>query len=671
VTKFDFLSIDRSIVSFVPPSMCWAGPAVMILFGQHLYAVTLDGEADMIAGMSQGENACTLAAALPDGIVYVRPAPDSSIPVSVCSRPIGMMSVLVRGMLALPSARKNQGGYYIDKLKDILTSHDASQGSEALIEALIRNDLSPIAYILATSEIGQHNLPTLKRAGFLAVIGDLRGALAVAEAEYSRLPSADAFHDGTELYRLLQRVLNMAMACGDFAVGERCSELLGRHGTFSAFVDQEGGYAAVVALAKHAKRSGNPDIATALSTLIEKSAKSCIATDESRMPSAAQLRNTRAGIEAYDGSAVDLGKKDQAEIVTTVAPAEKEDGNFGRAEEKRLDALPVRRFIDRLEVLQRDDLEVLKSAIDVDVDAVGVGEDAFQGVGGFPMGGPSQLLTAPGQGEVAGLAAVPSGGLLFGGDGVDSSEPMDLRANADRHGAALRTEANDARLLAQGIGARTRTEVAEMGARGRTQMSAAVEDRGAVLRLHSGNRPDQQAASALQAAVLKMNSGRYPAALREIKRGLKVLGRAHHKDGFSVKLEQVAELVCYLVATELLTARDNVASSPQAATLAGKMTIAQYATALASLILRPEQRLFALLLALNASLDVGNFGYGLRYLSGIHELGVPPVLQQELTAKLALCNSRGGINSVPVLNSRCVSVFSFIPRLGACPRNVN
>jgi hypothetical protein len=654
VAKFDFSSIDRAVVPFTVPTMCWVGPAVMILFGQYLYAVTLDGEADLIAGMSQGENACALAAALPDGIVYIRPPPGKSLPVSVSSRPIGMMSVLVRGMLALPSARKNDGTYYIDKLKDILVSHDASQGSEALIDALIRNDLSPIAYILATAEVGQHNLPTLKRAALLGSIGDLRGALGVAEAEYSRLPSADAFHDGTELYRLLQRILNMAMASGDFAVGERCSELLGRRGTFSAFVDQEGGYAAVMALTKYAKKTGNPGIAEALTALMEKSAKSCIATDESRLPSSAQMRNTRAGIESYDRGAVRLGTEDRAEITITRPPAEGADGTFGHAQRQPLSPVSVGRFVDRLEGTDCDEVRALKGAIHLDGGDGGDGMyadagDLAGGAGGGPLaanfGGGN--LGAPGE-------LLASGGLPSLEMPLVPPEKVDFQQEAAGHGAALRTVAEDVGLHAQSVAARAGADAGRRGAQGRQGLHGAAEDNAAVLRFEVGHRPDQQAQSALQAAFMKMNERRYSSALREVRRGLRTLGRATNDDGFIVQPDQVAELVHYLVALQLLAAIDSVSQSPQASLLGGRMTLVQYATALTALPLRPEHRFPVLLLAVNANLAVDNYGCAMQVMRAVRELGVPDVLREDLRAKYALCSARGGVDRAPALNSRYV-----------------
>lgn len=659
IVKFDFDSIHRSVVPFTVPTMCWMGPSIAIMFGQFLYTVALDGTSDLLSGMSQGDNACALAAVIPDSIVYIRPSSDRSLPVSIVSRPIGMMSVLVRGMLALPSARNNQGSYYIDKLKNILLHHDASQGSEALIEALIRNDLSPIAYILATSEVGQHTLPPLKRAGFLGLIGDLRGSLAVAEAEYSRLPSADMFHDGTELYRLLQRILNMAMASGDFAVGQRCSELLGRKGTFSAFVDSEGGYAAITALSNYARKSGNPAMADRLAPLVERSSKSCIATDTSGLPSISQLRNTRAGIESYDKTAVSLGTEDKAEIFVIHPPEEGKDGTFLRPESKPLAPLETSHFIDRLEVLHRDDYVALKSALDggdnldgmVGGGNIGIEEQFMGGNRGLPN---SLLAGVPPDVEAAGLGL---GGIAPLEDPLPPLPAPDFQSAAAAHAEELQLEVSDGAARAHRMAAHGRMELVEGGAQSRALLAMGAAESSLAIRGDTGTRPDQIAMEGLMAAFEKMSRSRYPAALREVRRSLKTLGRAKNEDNMPVQPGQVAELAYYLVALELLVALEDVANSQRLQAMPQKLVAeAQYATALAELPLRDEHRFSALLRTVDANLRIDNYGFAAQALQALREVGlrvgIAPELRDELRTKYNLCESRGGMNRVPALNNR-------------------
>lgn len=646
VAKFDFASINRLVMPFTIPTMCWVGPAVMILFGQFLYAVTLDGEADLIAGLSQGDNACALAAVLPDSVVYVRPPMSKNLPVDVVSRPIGLMSIVVRGMLALPSARKHKGSSYIGKLKDILTSHDASQGSEALIQALIRNELAPIAYILVVSRIGQHNLPALKRAAFLGIIGDLRGALAVAEAEYSRLPTADAFHGGTEIFRTLQRILNMAMACGEFAVGERCSELLGRRGTFSAFIDQEGGYAAVTSLAKNAKKSGNVGIASALAPLMERSSKSCIATDESRIPSPTQLMHTRAGIESYDRSAVQLGSEESPVIMTIAPPVEGADGKFGASQPSELPKLSCARFLDRLEMLRRDDVIILKNVMNDDGGLRGgaaTGYDTYGDIGGFdctvdPTVPRAVPLIGPGWAAAS-----------FDGPLVPQQRP-EMREAAEIHSANLQNDSKTlgGRVTSTGQEARLDKKTSSDNIRG--NMSAAVDDRAALLRHAAGKRPDQEATRAFQGALEMMATGRYSSALREIKRALKLLGRAKARDGFNVQQTQVTILVHYGVALELLCALERLSEGVSSQDGGQKRLL--YASALASVPLQPVHRVSALLMSTSANMDVGNFGFAMSALKEIREIGVVPLVGAELKAKFNACAARGGGNQVPILTKR-------------------
>jgi hypothetical protein len=678
LTIFEFSTLDRNIVPFTMPTMCWVGPAVVVMFGQYMYAVTLDGEADFLAGMSRGDNACALLAAMPDGVVLVRPAPPpatassasaslyaSHLSVSVVSRPIGMMSVLVRGMLALPSARSNDGSYYIGKLKDILLSHDSSQGSEMLFDALIRNNLAPIAYILIRSATGKHSLPPLKRAANLGRIGDLRGALAAAEAEYSRLPSADAFHDGTELFRLLQRILNMAMSSGDFAVGRRCSELLGRKGTFSAFVDGEGGFAALTSLSKYAKESRKPGIAQALGTLLEKSSKSCIANDSTGFPSAEQMQQTRAGIQAYSRNAFDLGTRDLTEVRLTVAPREEGNLTFGNPQTVQLPPLAPARFIERLEMKHRDECIVLKGQFDMDGDSV-FDIDADMSLA---AGTGHKLLQGPGVSNVEGGGAnVAVGPLLLpdpatthplSGGNFDSVPPQDIgdiRKDADEYGVALRDTAADVQDRMQGIGVATQQAVggprAMLDSR---ELQLASAHFGDAVRAEAGHQPDQLALRRLNTAFLKMRNRRNASALREVQHGLKGLGRAIANEELVVTPERrviVCELVCYLVALKILNAIDAIVEAPQGSSLPGKLTIAQFATALTLLPLRVEDKRMALMLAVDANMAINSFGRAAEGMGILKNLGVPQEIRGELRAKYAICTTRGLMDATPPPNTQ-------------------
>jgi hypothetical protein len=707
LAMFDFSSIDRNVIPFTVPTMCWVGPAVMVMFGQFMYAVTLDGQSDLVAGISQGENACALVAAMPDGIVFVRPpppsvrsssasasSPDTKLPVSVASRPIGMMSVLVRGMLALPSARNNDGSYYIEKLKDILLAHDTSQGSEALIDALIRNNLAPIAYILATSESGKHSLPPLQRAAFLGRIGDLRGALAAAEAEYTRLPSSDSFHNGTELFRLLQRILNMAMGTGDFAVGRRCSELLGRKGTFSAFVDGEGGLAALTSLSKYAAESGKPGIAQALGTLLDKSSKSCIANDSSAMPSTAQMQQTRAGIQSYNRNAIDLGAFDQTEVFITVAPQEAKSGIFDKPQTVQIPPMLPGRFVERLEMMQRDECIALKGQFSMDVDAFYPDDPALNitmnqrdrevmdestialaplgggdGRVGTGLSGGDRVLFGVGGGRAGGLhpqqlpgAMVPGSrysAQLLGGNGaqIQPQDMYDVRHDAAEYAVMLRDAAAEAQAHARAMAVTTKQTIGDHDAVQASQnalhMAAAQSKH--IIRTEARQMPDQLAVGRLEAAFRKMQSRRNASALREVQHALVSLGRAISKEEIDLTPERrrlVSELVYYLVALEILNAIDTLAQSPQARSLPGKMTIAQYAMALTSLPLRDMHRISAILLAVDANMAIEAYGRAAAGMSILKDLGVPPEMRIELRAKYALCTSRGLMDATPPPNTR-------------------
>lgn len=670
VARYEFERVARFVEPFVSPTMCWMGPAVLITFGQFVYAVTVDSKADMIAGLSQGENACALVAALPDRVTYVRPGDLEHGGVAVVTRPVGMVSVLVRGLLALPVMQSRRGSDTTsDLLRDILLSHDASQGSEALLVALVRSDHAPIAYLLACSEHGKFSLAPLKRAAFLVRIGDLRGSLAVAEAEYARLPGADAFHEGTELYRVLQRILNVALASGDFAVGRRCSELLGRRGTFSAFVDIEGGHLALTALIQYAHDSGNSAIGDALKPLMEKSAKSCIATDSSKMPTRQQAQQAQAGIAALQQSAIALGTSDRVEATIVVPPEENDKGELGVPSREALGALELSRFADRLEMYVSSEVVQLRGQMEEDLssdpvlsinDSVQIGVpsevnlDAPLAVVGRPPGNPGAyppVLAPPTQAEGGAMLEVPANWVA----GIPNVGEGDLadRAAFESHRMGITAAEGSAR--AQGLTDDARALFAgphSGAAHTNMHLNRLHEEERAITETAFGVRPDQIAQSRFESAMLKMDQGRYASALRELKSAIKVLSNARRDKNFQPLPDQVAQMVLYIVALELLAGMETLLLSPDVQTAPGKITLVQLALSLSALPLRPLHRVTAILLAVNASLEIGNFGTAKRLMEIAKEIGVPPARVPELRDKYNLCTQQQFVNSVPVPSTR-------------------
>lgn len=670
LSTFEFNSLHRITVPFTPPTICWMGPSLMILFGNTLHSISLDGRADMIAGLSQGEHATAILASLPDRIVYVRPSKNSQAfnPVSVASRPYSALSPLIRGMLSLPTSRSRSGSYYVEKVRVILHSQDASQGSEEVTDALIRSDMSPVAYLLSASDQGRHNMPPLKRAAFLGRIGDLRGALKVVEFEYARLPNADAFHSGTELFRLLQRILNMALASGDFAVAKRCSMLLGRRGTFSAFVDTEGGYSAVTALAQYAKATNNPQIAAVLRPLIDRSAKSSIASDSSRIPSPAEMRNTRQAVDSLDPSAIVFGASDECDVLIRIAASEDEDGNVTPMKEVPLARASPTRAIERLEMLQRvsyaalaADMEEEQEAFirtDGSVLALQIGARDASQVGARMIGnGGSAVNNADSseeddffvpRGNDLGEDVMPTFAVEYNAPGDDSSRASEHQGSGTQ--GSLPEETHMAAVEARDRLTKHRSDLNQRFNESRTETRSVM--RAQRIEPSSGmSVSETRATESLEKGVRKMNDGRLVSSLREFEYGIKTLANGQQR-GQNAPRELVNELVYYRMAMRVRTALEEVEKSPHGNTIPGRITAAQLATSLTALPLRLQHRIEMLVLAVDANMAMNNFGVAGRGLGMIKSLGVPESLRPSLREKYAICSARGFANAQQQVSSR-------------------
>ena len=592
ISRLDFVTLERSIVDFSLPSILWLGPSVSILFGSALYSVSMDGQADLVAGLSNGDNAAIQLAALPDRLVYAKPTGFSGV-VSVSSRPYSIMSILIRSALAVPW---NNGPHdAVDEISEHLRTKDASQGSEELIETLIRNKLMPIAYLVCVSDQGRHIVPPLKRSSFLARIGDIRGALDVVENEYASLPDSKAFHSGTELHRLAQKIMNMSIVCGDFVVAKRCSALLGRRGTFEAFVDTEGGYPALKTIMDLANRTGNAGIANALRPLAVKSEQSCIASDASRFPSTKEMRNTRRAIENLDVRAVALGTEDKVKVAVKSS-----EGDVV------LDNLGVFVAMDRLQVLADDAVVILKSSDDADVSS-----------------GIENTLTM----------------------GTETEREMETAVNGDV-AAVVPSEQNAAVAgLVGGIPARVNVVYNDPEASNTKKAKNSGEEDYRV-----------PAANYLRSGMSKVDNMQYESALEDFEAGIKALGKYVKRLGVSAEqvpnvLEKatrngLGKLVGYRMAMKLWMAMEEIKASEHATTIGGKMTIAQLATAMAFVHgFHQRHAIGALNLACDANMEVGNYSTAARCLVQIRQLAkrdeVSEGVKQVLRAKYARCQQFG------------------------------
>ncbi len=625
LSRLDFVSLERNVVHFGLPTMLWMGPSVFILFGSYLYSVAMDGKADLIAGLSHGENASILLAALPDRVVYAKPKGfHLSGEVSVASRPYSPMSVLIRSTLSLPWSG---GEADIGEISNLLRNKDATQGSEELIETLIRRNLAPIAYLVCVSEQGQHIVPPLKRASFLARIGDIRGALDVIESQYARLPDPQAFHAGTELHRLAQRIMNMAIVCGDFSVAKRCSGLLGRRGTFEAFVESEGGFPALRTVMEYAQNTGNQQIASALEPLLKKSAESCIASDASRFPSSKEMRNTRRAVESLDVRSVLLGTKDQVGVAIRVSePADMQETGVSNSRTTVLEGVKVSRAEERLEIMANSSVVTLTSTDDVHVASPTRLQNPVLAINDAPA--TNDLSTAPSE--------------------PTHNDEEFFFGNRDEDGGVSQGIAGS---LVGGIPARTNVVYNAPGASatGRRRSSGPGTSEEAI------STYKNRAIAGLDKGMRKVDEGRYEAALKDFENGIKAIGKITNAAGVTpgqlvgtaldANARQIlASLVGYRMGMKLYLAMDQVRSSQHARTRGGQMTIAQLATAMGfNCGFHPRHAIGALNLACDANMAIGNYGTGAKCLVQIRAVAkkdeVNDAAKQTLRAKYAKCQA--------------------------------
>lgn len=644
-SKFELQSISRMVVPFTPPSISWVGPSLMLLYGNSLFSVSIDAGVDLIAGLSHSENATVLVAALADRIIYARPSPDSDESVSITSRPYGALSGLVRGILSLPKSRTWDESACVETVKQVLESQDVSQGSFEVTDSLINNNLAPMAYLLAASTQGQYIIPPLKRATFLGRIGDIRGALSTAESEYFRLPSIEFFHKGTELFRLLQRILNMALVSGDFVVGRRCSALLGKQGTFSAFVDSEGGHEAVRMIMEFAHVNRHGHMGDFMRPLLEKSLSSSIATDSSLMASGRELNKLKKAVLGMAPGSIPLGMEDKFEIFIKVAPGDDEEGNTSQDKKIELVGVKACDVNERLEMMNR------KSTIEV------IGSETTTMYGDSEdMYSVSEVMDKPG-------AKANTGGAFpddsSDEDGYDESGMFKNKDDNMEDGSGEQSVNNGSTVE---MPSRSELEKAaqQQAAEAHQKLEQHQQETNKVLEqdkkeAHKAltTQWDAQATRVVgtraphfvERAMERFNEEKWSSAQKELEAAKRAMARGRER-GVVTPQEQVNEVVYYQMVCRVRMALSEIGSSAHANTLPGRLTYSQLATAQTSYPLRLRHRIEALVLAIDAHMLLNNFGTAGQGMRLIKELGVPKDLRVSLRDKYAICSARGFVNNV-------------------------
>lgn len=634
LSVFEFRTVERIVVPFAPPSFSWVGPSVMVLFGNSLISVSVDGHADLIAGLSHGENVTALVATLPDRVVYARPSPKHALDsLSIASRPYSAMSGLLRGMFALPELGGRRESGKIEEVRAILESHDVSQGSRELTKTLLHNGFAAIAYLLAVSEQGKFSMSPLRRAAFLGRMGDIRGALSIAGIEYSLLPSLESFHHGTDLYRLLQRILNMALACRDFSSAHRCSQLLGRNGTFSSFVDVEGGFAAITSVANHAKVQGNHELSTALKPIIQRSSKSSVATDSSSIPSRRELETIRRAIQSVNMSSIPLGRCDISRTFSRIGSEQEGSGNEAQGLPLKLQQAVAKDVNDRLEMWRRD-----------------VGFE-FYNEGGSRF---DESMTYAGGSEIRGEEDLEAfvnrnGGVEDEiGQAADSSDEGELFSTEPYEAADDRTESTEV----------VEREAGQLRERMRKQK---VDSSGVIATVQSQTRNLMEAQrlvettgqtvvvvrarDMLERGIAKLDERRLSLAQTQFESALRVIQRSHSK-GEQVPVELIHELVYYRFFVRVKMAMEEIMSSEHVNTLAGRMTYMQLVSGLTLIALRSKHRVEVLMEATDAYMMMNNFGSAAQTMHEIKKLGVEDDIRRVLRDKYAACSARGFTDAV-------------------------
>lgn len=677
LSRFEYSSISHALVPYAPLSFAWAGPSILLLCGNSLFSVSNDGKADFVAGLGNSESMTVMVACLPDRVVYASPGfGGKDMTLHVKSRPYGGLSGVLRGALSIPGQNDMTALERKSLINHILERQDVSHASTVLAESLLSRGMTGMAYTIVTSTKGTFVMPSLKKISFLAQIGDVRGALSVAESEYTRLSHGEAFHEGMELYRLLQRVLNMAFIIGDFDVCKRCSQLLGRRGTVSSFVVAEGGFDALRIAQEQLSRSGDGNVTMKLNALLDKSMNSSVASDVGVLPSRREVRAMRQAIAAAQQSSFKLGSTDKRKVVMQVV-LEQEDGlksqlNVNRVE---LGDLKMSSISDRLEMFLAKGVVEKFYGVAQAVKYEDLGEETR-----LPMREELKPKIASTTTERDILDSSDE----EGGHNYPETKPSEGYAfTTDSQGQS--SSSNVERMMPAGTGhlteltkegiVKTQEQMELQSAKSRAMVEAATEagrDMAIAQRgvgLSGMAAPELKASELVVRASEKLRNGRAKSSLKDIENGIRSLARGMGR-GIPVEANALKELVMYRLACRLRIAMEEVESSELGASVAGKIAYAQFATAATRLVLRIEDRVDALVRAAEANMLLGNFGTAAGGLRMIKDIGVPEGMREGLRERYAVCQARGFAESV-ALPPRvvCFASLKMLPpgiRMMAC-----
>lgn len=629
-STFQFQRIMRMVVPLAPPSVCWIGPSLVLIYGQALFSISVDGTYDLIAGLSRSKNISAVVAALPSRIVYIVPSSDQGVDsLSIVSRPISSLSGLARGVMALRNIEGNDRSRNAETIRRLLETHDVSQTSLELSSALIKNNLAPSAYCIANSQQGYYGLPSLGRAALLGRLGDIRGAVRIVETEYSRLLGGDLIHEGKELFRFLQRILNIAFVARDYASCRRCSRLLGRKGTFAAFIDCEGGHAAVTSLVETARTERRQYIFQIMRPVIDKSASSSIATTLRSNDALGLDEGRQKVIRLPKVAPITLGSTEKSRVFVIMADNENESKESPSFTQMELPPIPIMEISDRLEVY-RNDCDVKRlgtesqvATLDSDFIASGAGvsvmekpELGLSGDNDSDHSNEDELFDTGGE-----IPRPVAQGTASSIDKID-------RTPGIPYVPQTATIPNDP----QRESARIINEQAKQ-----TQALMLLQQQP----LLAGQPvPKTRAREIQDRAVGKYDQGRFTSAQKELDMALRSIGRGNQR-GVTPSQEPINEVVFYQMACRLRIAMDEIASSTHANTVAGRMTYGQLAVALSRLPLIASHRVQALILAADAHLLLNNFGSAAEALKIVKELGVPENMRSSLRDKYSVCAAKG------------------------------
>lgn len=651
--RFDYSTISRSLIPYAPLSFAWAGPSLLLLCGSSLFSISLDGKADFVVGLGNSENMAVLVACLPNRVVYASPEfGGKETTLQVKSRPYGAVSAVLRGALSFPLQHHTTDLQQKSLISHIIEKHDVSQTSPVLAETLLSKGMAGMAYTIVTSSEGKHVISSLKKIAFLAQMGDIRGALMVAEDEYGKLPHGEAFHEGMELYRLVQRVLNMAFIIGDLEICKRCSQLLGRRGTFSSFIAAEGGFDALRAAQDDLSQLGASESTRTLNALLDKSLNSSVASDVGVLPSRREVRAMRQAIAAAQKSSFKLGSKDKRKVLMHVVLVQEELKGPPIVNRIELGDLNIRSISEQLEMF------LTKSAA----------EDFHEIAKSMEYRELAKEERLPIQGESDSKTART----VTGKDVLDSSEEEETYDRSrvkpsEEHAFTEDSRGQPSEIPEQLMPASkgqltqateegmldTQKRMEQQSARSRAVVEAATEvgqdlivaQRKVIL--GGAAAPEMKASELVTRASEKLRNGRVKSSLKDIENGIRAIARGVER-GVQIEAHVLKELVMYRLACRLRIAMEEVESSELGTSVAGKVAYAQFATAATRLTLRPEDRVDVLVRAAEASMLLGNFRTAAEGLKMIKDIGVPEGMREGLRERYAVCQTRGFAESVPM-----------------------